>query len=815
MQLGSSIEGLKAAETRARKEPLTGRRGRSWLPLKLFFRQFKSPLVLILVVGAILSLLLSEWIDACIILAIILGSGVLGFVQEYRASRAINELRSRLVHRVRVIRDGIEKSVAAEALVAGDVLSLKAGDLIPADGVILAANSLSADEAVLSGEAFPVEKAPGIAAAGAPLSERGNAVFQGTSIRSGTGRMLVVNVGNDTLYGGIEKELESVEQTTEFARGLSAFGMMLMRIMLAVVALVLIASFLLHRPIIESLLFAVALAVAISPELLPAIVSVTLAAGAREMAQHGVLVRRLEAIENFGGIDVLCTDKTGTLTQGAIALSAAVDPDGQSSINLLRLAAINASLQTGMESPLDDAILAAACAASIDVGQATKLSEIPYDFVRRRFSVTASFPDLGKITICKGAANEVVSQCALVAGPTGDIVLDEAGRERLAQFAAEKGGAGFRLLAVSTGNDGAAVLVGFLLFFDPPKHGIGKTVAALTRQGIAIKIVSGDNRHVSAHLASEIGLPDATILTGDVLGTLDDATLAVRAETTTIFAEVEPQQKERIVRALQHAGRAVGYMGDGINDAPALRTADVGISVDTAVDVARESADIVLLRPDLNIILRGVEDGRRIFANTLKYISITTSANFGNMISMALVTLLLPFLPLLPTQILLNNFLSDLPSVTIAKDIVDPESMTTAQRWDVGEIRRFMIYFGLISTGFDLLGFGILRIALHADEQTFQTSWFLISLLTEIAVLFVLRTRRPFYKSSPAPLLLWSSLFMAAFTIWMPYAGSLARLFAFQPLGSQMMTISLIIVMLYVVVTEAAKWWFYARLAQS
>ncbi|KQX20343.1 MULTISPECIES: magnesium-translocating P-type ATPase [unclassified Sphingomonas] len=807
-QLHASVEGLSSTEAMARVQSPSPRYGHVPIPLRLFLGQFRSPLVLILVAGAILALLLREWIDAAIILAIVVGSAVLGFVQEYRASRAIAELRSRLVHQVRVVRDGVEQKLPAEKLVPGDIVALKAGDLIAADGIVLMAKGLSVDEAALSGEAFPVEKSPGVAAPEAALSDRRNAVFQGTSIRSGMGRMLVARVGRDTLFGAIEERLESAERSTEFARGLSAFGTMLVRIMLVVVALVLVASVLLHRPIVESLLFAMALAVAISPELLPAIVSVTLAAGAREMAQHGVLVRRLEAIQNFGGIDVLCTDKTGTLTKGAIALSAAVDAAGVPSVAVLRLAAINSILQTAMESPLDAAILAAARAASVDVGQAIKTGEIPYDFVRRRFSVTAALPGCGEVTICKGAVNAVLPHCTALASPQGAIPIDDACRERLARFAAAKGEAGFRLLAVSTGAEGSALLEGFLLFSDPPKHGVKATVAALRRQGIAIKIISGDSRHVSLHVASAIGL-SKIILTGDVLDGLDDAALAERAEATTVFAEIEPQQKERIVRALQHAGRAVGYLGDGINDAPALRAADVGISVDNAVDVARESADIVLLRPDLHIIRLGVEDGRRIFANTLKYISITISANFGNMISMALATLLLPFLPLLPTQILLNNFLSDLPSVAIAKDAVDKESLAEAQHWDVREIRRFMIYFGLISTCFDLLGFAVLRLVMHADTQGFRTSWFLISLLTEIVVLFVLRTRRAFYKSAPSSLLLWSSIFMAGFALSLPYAGSLARLFEFRSLEPKMLLVSLVVVALYAVVTEVAKRRFY------
>lgn len=804
-QLGSNAEqGLSSA--RAQQLTIRDRKPHSHSDaVRLFVTQFTNPLVLILIVGAMLSLVLREWTDAAIILLIIAGSGLLGFTQEYRASRAIADLRSRLVRQVRLLRDGREVELAIDAVVPGDIALLKAGDLVPGDGRVIESSGLLADEAVLTGEAFPIEKAPGASPEDTAITQRPGALFAGTSIRSGTGRMLIVHTGKETRFGAIERDLEKAEQATEFARGLAGFGGMLMRVMLVVVTVVLGTSALFRRDLMDSLLFAMALAVAISPQLLPAIVSVTLASGARRMTQHGVLVRRLQAIENLGGMDVLCTDKTGTLTKGAIALSAAVDAEGQPSTEVLRLAATNATFQTGMASPLDDAVLAAAAAAGIDLTGISKAGETPYDFTRRRYSVTIAMADGQHTTLTKGAVGEVLADCISIRTSGGITVLDGTHHEQIDTFVREKAEQGFRVLALSSGEDGNACLEGFLLFFDPPKAGIRRTVAALGRRGISVRIISGDNRYVSTHMAALIGLPETAVMTGDRIAAMDDEALAACCADVHVFAEVEPQQKERIVRAFQRAGHAVGYMGDGINDAPALRAADVGISVDSAVDVARESADIVLLRPDLNAIGRGVEDGRRTFANTLKYIAITTSANFGNMVSMAAATVLLPFLPMLPAQILLNNFLSDLPAIAIAGDSVDPERLDRAQRWDIARIRRFMIVFGLISTLFDLLTFALLHWAVRADAALFRTGWFVVSLLTELAALLVLRTRRPFWRSSPAPLLLWSSVFVAITAICLPYSGAIAGTFAFRPLPLETIALLLLIVLIYALGTETAK----------
>jgi len=803
-RFGSGPGGLGSAEAARRS-----RGGRSHhrhaQTLRLLLSQFTNPLVLILIVGAALSLFLREWIDAAIILMIIVGSSLLGFTQEYSASKAIEELQQRLVRQVNLLRDGKPVRLPLDAVVQGDVALLQAGDLVPGDGRILESASLLVDEAPLTGEPFPVEKSPASSPEAAVLAERTGSLFEGTSIRSGTCRMLVVTTGKDTIFGAIEQDLEKAEEATEFARGLAAFGAMLMRVMLCVVAMVLVAAMLLGRDLVTSVLFAMALAVAISPELLPAIVSVTLAAGARRMTGHGVLVRRLQAIENLGGMDVLCTDKTGTLTVGSIALSAAVDTAGQAAAPVLRLAAINSRLQTSMASALDEAVLAAAAASGATDEKPRKLGEVPYDFVRRRFTVTARMNDGAEITVTKGAVNEVLADCADERAAEGIRPLDAVRRAAIQDFVRNKAQDGFRVLAVSSGEAGRACLEGFLLFFDPPKPGIEKTVAALAGRGISIRIISGDNRYVTERMAAVIGLEPGEVMTGDTLAALDDAALAARIGAVRLFAEVEPQQKERIVRALQAAGHAVGYMGDGINDAPALRAADVGISVDSAVDVARESADIVLLRPDLGAIRRGVEDGRRTFANTLKYIAITTSANFGNMVSMALATVLLPFLPLLPTQILLNNFLSDLPAIAIASDAVDRERLAAPQRWNIARIRNFMIVFGLISTLFDLLTFAYLWFVLRADPETLRTSWFIVSLLTELAALLVLRTRRRFWQSAPSSLLLWSSIFVAALALALPYAGEIANLFAFRPLAPMLLAQLLLLVAAYALVTEFAK----------
>ena len=823
--LGSGSNGLaaaRAAERLAVVGPNSVEDAQRLGPLRLLWRQVESPLVLILIFAAAVSLGLSQWVDAAIILAIVIGSTLLGFYQEYRASAAVEELKKRLALTCRVVRDGVEGTVRADALVPGDILVLSAGNLIPADGRILEARDFLVSEASMTGESFPVEKQPGVVPADAPLARRTNVVFLGASVRSGTARVLVVDTGRRTAFGAIAARLRAREPETNFARGLRQFGYLLIRSMVVIVLSVLTVNLLLHRPLVESLLFSVALAVGLSPELLPAIVSVTLSAGARAMSKQGVIVRRLDAIENLGSMTVLCTDKTGTLTEGTIVLAEATDARGSTSAAVRQLAFLNASFETGIDNPIDAAIVTAGEQASLSTGSYEKIDEIPYDFLRKRLTIVmAEGGDAERhLVVTKGAFSNVLSVCTHVERDGAVFALTDAVTAELSAYYEAKGKAGFRVLALATravsakgayqrGDETEMVFAGFLLFLDPPKADAARVLRDLAKLHVQVKVITGDNRFVTGHLAEAVGLDPTSMLTGDALTKLDDEALWHVAPSTSLFAEIDPQQKERIVRALQRTGHSVGYLGDGINDAPALHAADVGISVDQAVDVARESADIILLKRDLDVLRTGVEDGRRTFANTLKYISITTSANFGNMVSMAIAAPLLPFLPLVAKQILLNNFLSDVPSMAISTDRVDPERVTHPQRWDIAQVRRYMIVFGLVSSIFDLLTFAALLLLFHAGEATFQTTWFVVSLLTELGVVLILRTRGPAWRSRPSALLLWTTVAATVFALAVPFFGHWSRLFGFVPLSIVEMGTVVGIVTAYLGATEATKRWFF------
>lgn len=826
-ELGSGPGGLsadEAAKRLAENGPNAVEETKRLGALRLFLRQFESPLVLILAFAAVVSLALRQWIDAAIILAIVLGSALLGFFQEYRASVAVERLKRRLALSCRVVRDGAETEAPVAAIVPGDVVLLSAGNLIPADGIVLEAEDFLVSEASMTGESFPVEKTPGTVAADTPLSARTNAVYLGSSVRSGTARVLVVRTGERTAFGAIAERLKARPAETDFVRGVRSFGYLLVRVMVVIVLFVLTANAALDRPAIESLLFAVALAVGLSPELLPAIISVTLSNGARIMSGRGVIVRRLDAIENLGSMDVLCTDKTGTLTTGEVVLDGAADPRGAVSGEVRRLAFLNAAFESGIDNPLDAAIVAAGEGVGLTTAGYEKVDEIPYDFLRRRLTTVVAPDDTpGRhLVVTKGAFENVLAICTSVAAEDGEVALDEAQRAELAALCTARGQDGFRVLAVASravearpryGHDDERemVLRGFLFFRDPPKPDVAQTLAGLAALGIRVKVISGDSRNVTAHVARAVGLDAEAMLTGAELGALRDEALWHLAPRTDLFVEIDPQQKERIVRALQRTGHCVGYLGDGINDAPALHAADVGISVDGAVDVARESADVILLERDLDVLRTGVEEGRRTFANTIKYISITTSANFGNMVSMALATPLLPFLPLAAKQILFNNFLSDLPSMAISTDAVDPEAVARPQRWDIVTIRRFMILFGLVSSVFDLLTFALLLFVFNAGEATFQTMWFTISLLTELVVVLVLRTRRSALRSRPSRLLFWSTAAVFALTFVLPYIEPVAAMFGFVPLSVGELVAIVAIIVGYVVANELAKAWFYRR----
>ena len=824
--LGSSPTGLGAAQAaqRLREQGPNSlgedERVRLW---PLVWRQLKSPLVLILVFAGAISALLGDWLEAGIVLAVVLASSGVGCWQEFRASHAVAQLRQRLSLKARVYRDGALVSVPTGELVPGDVVELAAGHLVPADGRVLQAKDCLVSESSLTGESFPVEKAPGVCPETAVVAARSNTVFLGTSVRSGTARVLIVATGERTAFGAVAQRLRVTPPETEFARGVQQFGGLLLRVMVAMVLFVLVVNQWLDRPWVESMLFALALAVGMSPEMLPAIVSVTLSAGARRLAQGGVIVRHPEAIENLGSMDVLCTDKTGTLTEGRMTLARATAPDGSDSAEVLRLGFLNAALESGIDNPLDAALVAAGQAAGLSTAGGEKVDELPYDFVRRRLTVVWQPTDGGpRQVVCKGAVDNVLAICTQVWREGQAVPLDGATRDALAGWYAEQGQRGFRLLGLATRSlpgpapftredETGLCFMGFLLFADPPRASAAATVRSLARRGIRVKIVTGDNRHVAGHVAQAVGLNAQAVLTGDEIAQLREEALWQRAQQTDLFAEVDPQQKERIIRAMQRGGSAVGYLGDGINDAPALHAADVGISVEGAVDVARESADMVLLRPDLAVLCQGVDEGRRTFANTLKYVGITTSANFGNMVSMALAAPLLPFLPLAAKQVLLNNFLSDLPSMAISADRVDDEHLRQAQHWHMADLRRYMLVFGLTSTVFDLLTFWLLLRVFNATEPLFQTAWFVVSVLTEVAVLLVLRTRRPFWASRPGRGLALGAVGVGLLALALPHVPLVAGWFGFVSPGAGLVAALLGVVLAYVLATEAVKRVFFQR----
>ena len=792
---------------------------RKMMVFRLFLRQFESPLVLILVLGAFLSMMLAEWMDAFIILAIVAGSAVLGFMQEYKASKAVTALRDRLALTARVMRGGQEKKIRTDYIVPGDIIVLSAGNMVPADGLVLEAGDFLVSEASLTGESFPVEKRPGVLPSDTPLARRTNSVFLGTSVRSGAAKVLAVQTGKATAFGAVAARLKARPPETEFARGIRQFGYMLIRVVILMSLFALTVNQLLHRPFVDSLLFSIALAVGLSPELLPAIISVTLAAGARVMEKGGVIVRQLESIENLGSMDILCTDKTGTLTEGTLTLEGAVDSGGSPSADVRQYAFLNAAFETGIENPLDAAILEGCKHDGLSTQGYFKIDEIPYDFLRKRLMIVVAAQDEPgtHVIIVKGAFDNVLDICS---------GLDEGQKKQLKEYYQSKGEEGFRALALAIrktmakehythADEADMTFIGFLLFADPPKPEAEKAIRDLAALGVNIKIISGDNRYVTAHVARAIGLDPRSILTGEKLLAMGDDALCQQAELTNLFVEVDPQQKERIVRALQKRGHAVGYLGDGINDAPALHAADVGISVDQAVDVARESAEIVLLRRDLDVLRRGIVEGRRIFANTLKYINITNSANFGNMISMVLITPFLPFLPMTAEQILLNNFLSDLPLMTVSADNVDAESTSAPTRWQIRHVLTFMLVFGLVSTVFDLLAFVVLRQAFEVDKTAFQTAWFVFSLLTELMVVLVLRTRRPVFQSRPSHLLLLTTGAVAIVALALPYFTPLAGIMGFAGLPARLSGVMLLLIGTYLLMTGAAKIFYYGSFRRS
>jgi Mg2+-importing ATPase len=827
--LHTSMNGLQPADAEQRLKQYglnTIRAQQQASAFRLLLSQFKSPLVLILIFAAIVSGIVGEWVDASIVLAIVLGSTILGFVQEYTAGNAVEKLRSQVTIKSSLLRGGQPQMLSSELVVPGDVVVLSAGSLIPADGIVLEANDFFVNQAVLTGETFPVEKKPATVPENASLAQRTNCVFMGTNVGSGTAQVLIVQTGKATVFGQVAEKLRLRPPETEFERGIRRFGNLLTQVMLVMVILVLAVNVFLAKPLLDSLLFALALAVGLTPELLPAIISITLSHGAQQMAKRGVIVRRLTSIENFGSMDVLCTDKTGTLTEGVVHLNGALDTHGQPSEVVLTYAYLNAHYQTGLNNPLDEAIQATAQKAGLDISAEQKVDEIPYDFVRKRLSVVAANAKGERTLITKGALDNILSVCTSFQSGDGSHPLDATTRAEIEQRYSEYSEKGFRVLGLATKkvdgrpesypktDENALTFAGYLLFFDPPKTDVQQVIVDLAKRGVQLKIITGDNQKVARHVAEAVNLPLQGVLTGSQLNSLHDEALWHLAERTTLFADVDPNQKERIILALQKTGHVVGYMGDGINDASALHAADVGISVDTAVDVAKDAADFVLLGKDLGILRQGIDEGRVTFANTIKYILTTISANFGNMFSMAGASILLSFLPLLAPQILLNNFLSDIPAVTIASDNVDPEMVEKPRRWHTKFIRNYMVLFGLVSSIFDFLTFGTLLFLFRASPDEFRTGWFIESLITELVIALVVRTRHLFFRSRPGTLLLASTLIFIGFALVLPYLPFIS-VFGFVPLPAPLMLAMLGLTALYVLATELTKKLFYSRVENA
>jgi Mg2+-importing ATPase len=824
--VNSSITGLSetdAQEILRRVGPNLTKSKKRVTPAGLLLNQFKSPIVLILIFATIISAFLKDWVDAVIILLIVLGSALLSFFQEYNANNAAEKLKEQVSFKTNVLRDGKPVSIPTEEIVPGDVVLLSAGSLIPADGLVIEAKDFFVNQAVLTGETFPVEKMPGIQPESAGLAERTNVVFMGTNVRSGSAKVLIVQTGLQTAFGQIANKLTLRPPETEFELGIKRLGYLLTEVMFILVIGIFFFNVLFHKPVLDSFLFSIALAVGLTPQLLPAIININLSKGSQEMAKHGVIVRRLESIENFGSMDILCTDKTGTLTEGVVQLDGALDVNGEPSEQVSLYAYLNAKMQTGLPNPLDEAIVKKEVRSADEY---SKLDEIPYDFIRKRLSIVVERKGTPPLMVTKGALVNILEACARVQVGSEEKALDDGLLAKIQERFEAWSTQGYRVLGVAAKSVGGQVhpffkagetdmiFFGFLLFFDPPKAGVQDTIQTLEKLGVRLKVITGDNKLVARHTGQSVGLGDAKVLTGSELDALRDEALWHAVEATTIFAEVDPNQKERIILALKKRGHVVGYMGDGINDAPSLHSADVGISVANAVDVAKEAADLVLLKQDLDVLREGIVQGRKTFANTLKYVFMATSANFGNMFSMAGASLFLPFLPMLPKQILLINFLTDLPEMTIASDRVDDVMVERPHRMDIRFIRRFMLIFGPLSSVFDYATFGVLLWVMKASQQSFQTGWFIESILSAGVVVFAVRTRLPFTRSRPSRVMLAVTGVVMLVTLWLPYS-PLAGLLGFVPLSIPYLLVIFGIVVLYFLSAELTKRWFYRQIKNN
>ncbi len=816
-KLETSLGGLSTEQ--AEKRLLLSRKGQkpvSALKKDLldFAGQFKSPLMLLLISAVILSAFLGDTSDVFIILFIVLSTGTLSFIQERNAGKVVEKLQSLIAHKCSVKRDGAIKEILSADIVPGDILVIHAGDIIPADCLLLESSELQTNESSLTGESFPVRKEPATLPPGTALSQRKNALWEGTSVVSGKASALVIHTGADTIFNNITRNASAATETS-FEKGIRNFGYFLMKITLALSAFILVINLLNHKNIIDSALFALALAVGMAPELLPAITTIAMSAGARRLLDRKVIVRKLSSIQNLGEVNLLCTDKTGTITEGTIAVSAILNAYGTPDAFAAELAYWNALYQTGYSNPIDEALTQKKPATLM---KAEKTGEIPYDFNRKRLSIQIK-NEKEQLIISKGAFGRILEICDKVRQADGSTVDMSKVKDDLERRFAAFGDEGLRVIGLackpatsetlSLTDEAEMTFAGFILLQDPVKEGTKAIMDDLKAMSIDLKIITGDNRNVARSIALKIGIPEPVILTGEEVSRAAEDALAEMASKTHIFAETEPQQKERIILALRKK-HTVAYMGDGINDVAAIHAADVGISVENASDVAREAADFVLTEKDLSVLNEGFREGRRTFANTLKYIYISTGSTFGNMCSVAAASLILPFLPMLPKQILMTNFITDFPYLAVASDNVDSDQTRQPGHWDLKLIRNYMVVFGVHSSLFDLATFLVLLLVVKASESVFQTGWFIESVLSELFILFIIRTHKNFFRSRPNGALFLLSCLGLVLTLSLPYL-PFAREIGFAPLPFHVMMMMLSLVVLYIVTADLLKVWFFRK----
>jgi P-type Mg2+ transporter len=819
--LHTSPQGLSFDEVvvrRASYGPNEVVRQREMAIFRQFLRQLKNPLIIILLIASVLSIFLGELIDALIIIVIVILSVFIDFFQEYQAGRAVELLKEKISTTATVIRAGVLGDVNLSDLVPGDVITLAAGDIVPADARVIAARDFFVDQSALTGESFPVEKTTLPRPGGEQdVQAWEQYLFMSSPVVSGSATAVVVKTGMSTEYGKIAERLTARPPETEFERGLKQFSYLITQIIFLLVLFVFFINALFKHGVLDSLLFAVALAVGLTPELLPMILTVNLSKGALAMSEKGVIVKHLASIQNFGSMDMLCTDKTGTLTENRITLVYHVDAQRNTSENVLLYSFLNSYHQTGLKSPLDQAILEK---RGVQFGEFEKIDEIPFDFIRKRVSVVVS-KNQGHILITKGAPEEVLKTCTHISQGTTAEPFNEEWQERTTLLYEALSSEGFRVLGVASkelttlkstytpDDETDLTFHGFVAFIDPPKETVHDALRLLHDAGVEVKIITGDNALVTRHVCAALEFPIIRAIEGSEIAQMDSDTLASAVEHANIFTRVSPPQKERIIRALMKNNHVVGFLGDGINDAPSIRAADIGITVDNAVDIAKESADIVLLKKDLRVLRDGILEGRKTFGNTMKYIMMGTSSNFGNMVSVAAASLFLPFLPLLPVQILLNNLLYDFSQSTIPTDAIDEEYVQAPKRWDIRFIKKFLFVFGPVSSLFDILTFMSLLVIFHAPVEMFRTVWFLESLCTQTLIIFAIRTTKvPFFKSLPSRFLVISSIsvILAGIAITLtPFGG----LFGFVPPTLPFFLLIAGLVLGYIVLVEIIKKWFY------